>query len=65
MSHNRGMARPQRQAVQMHNGAPLDADPNGNRAQRRAAAKRGIKAQAKPDVAADLDDIPPNAGSAT
>lgn len=49
----------------MHDGAPLDADPNGNRAQRRAAAKRGIKAQPKPDVADDLDDTPPNAGSAS
>lgn len=50
MSAFRNVARPTRQVIEMHNGAPRDADPNGNRAQRRAAKKLGIKAQPKPEM---------------
>ena len=43
-------ARPTRVLIRMHNGGPLDADPNGNRAQRRAAAKLGIKPSVRTDA---------------
>jgi hypothetical protein len=58
MSASRNTARPQRVGIKLHNGAPLDADPNGNRAQRRAAAKLGIKSFAADRRESEKDKEP-------
>lgn len=51
MSATNGV-RPGWKAIEMHDGGPLNADPNGNRAQRRAAAKLALKGQPTPETVA-------------